>query len=263
MRIKHLGRKLLSLILSASLAIPLSLPALAGESISGGDGEAGIEGKWNADYIPGEDGIRVTIVNSDGSCIPGSGSIDYTLNKNNCASKVVFHFGKHCKSYYRNQGYLAITKQAGTYSWRTPPTTNSSDKFPEPVISDNGSTTYLATKAYFRNETVQKKVLSDINNAYKKSFSWEDDLESGKYQLMLEPILYFDYNGVYYAGTATELALFHKSNPAGFSDQPLWLFPKTAFKEILISEGFRRQAKHYTAVRTYNGLAVFAVAAEI
>ena len=261
MRIKHLGRKLLSLVLSAALAIPLSLPVLAETDITGGDGETGFDGDYAANYRRGEDGVRITLVDSSGTAV--SGSIDYTLNKNNCASKVVFHFGKHCKSYYRNQGYLAITKQAGTYSWRTPPTTNSSDKFPEPVISDNGSTTYLATKAYFRNEAVQVQVLKEISSVSTTSFSWEDDLESGKYQLMLEPILYFDYNGVYYAGTATELVLFHKSNPAGFSDQPLWLFPKTAFKEILISEGFRRQAKHYTAVRTYNGLAVFAVAAEI
>ena len=111
MKIKHLGRKLLSLILSAVLAIPLSLPALAGESINGGEGEAGIEGKWNADYIPGEDGIRVTIVNSDGSCIPGSGGIYYTLNKNGCADNVWVNFGKHCKSYYRNKGYSYTSRE--------------------------------------------------------------------------------------------------------------------------------------------------------
>ncbi len=216
MKIKHIGRKILALFLSAALAIPLSLPALAATDITGGDGQTGVDGSWAANYYPGEDGVRVTLVDSSGTAV--SGSIDYTLNKNNCASKVAFHFGKHCKSYYRNQGYPAITEQSDDYSWLYPPTTNSSDKFPEPVISDNGSTTYLATKAYFRGKSVQKQVLGDINNAYKKSFSWENDLKSGKYQLMLEPILYFDYNGVYYAGTATELALFHKSNPAGFSD---------------------------------------------
>ena len=216
MKIKHIGRKILALFLSTVLAIPLSLPVLAATDITGGDGQTGVDGSWAANYYPGEDGVRVTLVDSSGTAV--SGSIDYTLNKNNCASKVAFHFGKHCKSYYRNQGYPAITEQSDDYSWLYPPTTNSSDKFPEPVISDNGSTTYLATKAYFRGKSVQKQVLGDINNAYKKSFSWENDLKSGKYQLMLEPILYFDYNGVYYAGTATELALFHKSNPAGFSD---------------------------------------------
>ena len=217
MKIKHIGRKILALFLSAALAIPLSLPALAdGETdFTGGDGETGFDGDYAANYRRGEDGVRVTLVDSSGTAV--SGSIDYTLNKNNCANKVWVDFGKHCKSYYRDKGYSSVTKQAGTYSWRTPPTTNSSDKFPQPVISDNGSTTYLATKAYFRNKTVQEDVLRDINSVSKTNFSWENDLKSGKYQLMLEPILYFDYNGVYYAGTATELALFHKSNPTGFS----------------------------------------------
>ena len=216
MRIKHLRRKLLSLVLSASLAIPLSLPALAGESIKGGEGEAGIEGKWNADYIPGEDGIRVTIVNSDGSCIPGSGSIDYTLNKNNCASKVWVDFGKHCKSYYRDKGYSSVTKQAGTYSWRTPPTSGS-DPFPAPVISDGQYTTFAATKRYFKNTAVQEKVISDINNAYGTHWTY-DQVHSTSYLMMLEPIRYFTHNGVYYAGTATEIAIYAQTHPGEISD---------------------------------------------
>ena len=216
MKIKHIGRKILALFLSTVLAIPLSLPVLAGESISGSDGEAGIEGKWNADYIPGEDGIRVTIVNSDGSCIPGSGSIDYTLNKNNCADKVVFHFGKNCKSYYRDKGYSSVTFDYSKYSWLYPPTSGS-DPFPAPVISDGQYTTFAATKRYFKNTTVQKQVIKDINLTYGTHWTY-DQVHSTSYLMMLEPIRYFTHNGVYYAGTATEIAIYAQTHPGEISD---------------------------------------------
>lgn len=215
MRIKHLGRKLLSLVLSASLAIPLSLPALAG-----GDPNADHGGNenlqdeewdgWGVDYNHPE-GVRVTIVDAD-SGEPKSKSIDLT----NLNPTVTKHYNYQNKYNYK-QGY-SLSSSLSTYRKITPTDYGCSEL---PIIV-GGSLSEI--KSYFTNFSILKRIATKLgfscveydaskyntDSTYRANFENEKNVMYGDYKFMIEPVVYLHHHNTYYALTATEAALLDK-----------------------------------------------------
>ena len=204
MRIKHLGRKLLSLVLSATLAIPLSVTAFAMSNGNGtGDNNTDLTGGTSSDYWNGKSGVRVTIMStSTGKRV--SVPIDYTEDN----PTVDISFGMNCKSDYVKNG-TSLAEDYSTYKWKTPTIPFGFNVIP--VSDDDPKFKGNNVKDYFCKEGVLKNVVDDINanEHLTGSNAWTVDKikNSGDYRLLLEPVAYFVYGGVSYAATATEIAL--------------------------------------------------------
>ena len=191
--IKNLLKKAAALILALSFCFT-SIPSFAESDANidngGGDIKEGAEDNfWNS----GNDGVRVTIVDAS-SGQPKSVSIDYS---NNDQSGIVFHFGQVCKTQYLNG--TPLTVNTGTYNYKKPAQ-------PLPTIISNGS--WLTSdieeiRSYFTDEQVIKSIAGHMGFDF-------DDLTSGDYKMMIEPIMYITYHGVKTAMTATEAALYNQ-----------------------------------------------------
>ena len=74
---------------------------------------------WN----PGNDGVRVTIVDSETGAVK-SNSIDYS---NTNVSDIAFHFGKKCKVEYVGGAALSVSTE--NYNCKTPRSSAARDNF--------------------------------------------------------------------------------------------------------------------------------------
>ena len=176
----------------------------------GGLKDGSSENFWN----PGNDGVRVTIVDAETGAVK-SASIDYT---NSNASDIEFHFGKKCKADYVGGAGLSIN--TGGYTYKIP------DQPLPTIISDGSGASIEAIRSYFTDEQVVRGISGHVGIEY-------DDLTNGDYKLMLEPIMYITYNGVRTAMTATEAALYNmqtggdlinKMGPLSHKNLPLAMF---------------------------------------
>lgn len=186
-------KKITAVVLSFVLALSFSVNVYAvGEgNVDGGGGGMGSGTNQNK-WIPGEDGVRVTVIRSqDGAIV--TIPIDVTNIK---FSRTVRHFGKYCKLSYRNG--LALNVSGETYTYFNPSYT-----MPKIVPSNSGGTSIPQIKKYFCSEYIIRIIADETGMNY-------DTLIGGQYKLLLEPIAYFLYNGTYYAMTATEAALYDK-----------------------------------------------------
>lgn len=183
-------RILITLLVAVMCLQGFSLSAFAstGDPNMGG----GSQGSWGNtqdgswwDY--GDDGVRITVVDSQTGEIK-SASIDYT---NINASGVKRHFGKVCKTDYAKNG-RSLDTQTGVYEY-----TNPAQSLPK-IVEGNIS----AIRSYFTDEQILRSIATDTGFSY-------DDLISGDYKLIVEPIAYFTFNGIYVAATATEVAMFN------------------------------------------------------
>ena len=194
MRIKHLGRKLLSLVLSASLAIPLSLPALAdGDPNADHGGNENLQDEewdgWGVDYNHPE-GVRVTIVDAD-SGEPKSKSIDLT----NLNPTVTKHYNYQNKYNYK-QGY-SLSSSLSTYH-KIIPTYYGCSELP---IIVGGSLSKI--KSYFTNFSILKLIATKLgfscvkydaskyntDSTYRANFENEKNVMNGDYKFMIEPVV--------------------------------------------------------------------------
>ena len=165
-------------------------------------------------WTPGNDGVRVTVVDSETGAVK-SASIDYT---NAYTADIQFHFGKKCKADY--VGGAPLTISTGEYV-----STAGAQSLPT-IISDGSGANIEAIRSYFTDEQVVKRIAEHTGFKY-------DDLTGGDYKLMLEPIMYITYNGVRTAMTATEAALYNmqtggdlinKMGPLSHKNLPLAMF---------------------------------------
>lgn len=165
-------------------------------------------------WIPGDDGVRITVVDSQSGVVK-SASYDYTNKK---VSDIVFHFGKVCKASYLEG--LSLSAKTSKYSYINP-----SDPLPR-IISDGSGTNIEAIRSYFTDEQVVRRVAQHTRIAF-------DNLTNGDYKLMLEPVMYVTFNGVRTAMTATEAALYNqrtggdlirKLGPLSHKNLPLAMF---------------------------------------
>ena len=139
---------------------------------------------WN----PGDDGVRVSIMQ-------GTSAVATFDLSNVARTRTQVSFQKKCKLYYKNGGQLVYKTEA--YTNLVPP----SDILLPTIIPSRGGSNITAIRDYFTDERVINFIADYAGMAY-------EDLTSGIYKLLLEPIAYFKYNGIQYAMTATESALF-------------------------------------------------------
>lgn len=176
----------------------------------GGLKDGSAENFWN----PGNDGVRITVVDSE-SGMPKSASYDYT-NKN--VSDIALHFGKISKAEYVSGTGLSATTSAYTFI-------NPTEPLPT-IVSDGSGASIEEIRSYFTDEQVVRRIAEHTGIKY-------DKLTSGDYKLMLEPIMYITYDGVRTAMTATEAALYNmqtdgdlinKFGPLSHKNLPLSMF---------------------------------------
>ena len=183
-------KRILTLFLCAVMlvcALPLTAFAEGDGNIDGGGGGMG-DGTGSNYWNPGMDGVRVTVVKAD-TRQPVTTPIDLTNKK----PTVSVHFGKVSKISYRNG--TSLSPSTSNYTYYNPATAMPT------IISTNGNVNIEAIKKYFCSEYTIKLVAEKMGMNY-------DNLISGKYKLLLEPISYFTHNSVKYAFTAHEVALF-------------------------------------------------------
>ena len=152
----------------------------------GGMGDGSSANYWS----PGNDGVRITVVDAESGRAVSS-SVDFS-NKNQ--SGTVVHFGKTNKLQYH--GGAKLSPQSGVaYSCRKPA------RAMPTIINSSGHNNIAAIKKYFCSEYACMMVADATGINY-------NELISGQYKLLLEPIAYFVFNGVYYCMTATQAALY-------------------------------------------------------
>jgi len=187
--LKRIFTFFLSLLLILGIC-PMSALADTGGSgnVDGGGGSMG-QGTSQNSWNPGMDGVRITVVDAE-SGQPVSTPFDLT-NKN---PTIKIHFGKVSKiQYSRGTG---ISPTTGNYDYYTP-----AQAIPRIISSGSTKANIEAIKKYFCSEYVVKLVAQQTGINY-------DELIGGEYKLFLEPIAYFKHNGVMYAMTAHEAALY-------------------------------------------------------
>ena len=109
-------------------------------------------------------------------------------------------WGYHSKLYYT--GGKRLTQNLSTYR-----TDHFQNKIPE-IITDQSVTTQ-DIKNFFRDKVIINEIAEDFGISY-------DTLISGKYKLLLEPVVYVVYKGEGFCFSATEIAVFelyHELNP--------------------------------------------------
>jgi hypothetical protein len=179
--------KRLTILLILIFFLILSASASGDPNVdSGGGGMGGGSGSsyWN----PGWDGVRVTVVDTSGNQL-GS-PVDLT---NKSVSTATVHCGKHSKLYYKQS--LSLSISANNYSYINPV-----DNLPV-IVNWTGGNNIDAIKTYFTDTGHLQEISDYIGISY-------DNLIGGNYKLLLEPIAYFKYQGIDYAMTATEAALY-------------------------------------------------------
>lgn len=155
----------------------------------GGMGNGTNQNFWNA----GNDGVRVTVIrNSDR--MPVVTPIDFS---NNSQPSTLAHFGKKSKIDYKNG--VSLTPRINGYVYYKP-----SQPMPRIIGSSNYHINIEATKRYFCSEYALRLISSLTGMKY-------ENLISGDYKVLLEPIAYMTFQGMYMAMTAHEAALYDEA----------------------------------------------------
>ncbi len=178
------------LILTLLFLFSCSITAFASGdgNIDGGGG--GMGSGTQTDVWRNQDGVRVTVVTADGSIV--STSFDLT---NHIISDRIISFGKVCKLQYSAGASLS---PGGSYTCSKPGIT-----LPRIISGGSSRASIEAIKRYFCSEYAAKLVSEKTGIAF-------EELISGPYKLVIEPIAYFTHGGRDYAMTATEAARYNQ-----------------------------------------------------
>jgi len=187
--LKRIFAFFLSILLILGIC-PMSALADTGGSgnVDGGGGSMG-QGTSQNSWNPGMDGVRVTVIYSE-TQKPASASIDLTSK----TPAIKIHFGKVSKIQYRDGSSISPTTSSYVYY-------NPAITMPRIISTGSSKASIEAIKKYFCDEIIVRYIAELTGISY-------DDLITGKYKLLLEPIAYFKHNGVMYAMTAHEAALY-------------------------------------------------------
>lgn len=155
------------------------------------DGGGGGMGSGTAtDVWHNQDGVRVTVVTADGSVV----STPFDLSNANVVNNVL-NFGKVCKLQYSSGSSLSPN---GSYSYSKPGVA-----LPRIISGGSSRASIEAIRRYFCSEYAAQLVADKAGIPF-------EDLVSGSYKLVIEPIAYFTHGGRNYAMTATEAALYNQ-----------------------------------------------------
>ena len=184
-------RTIYAIILIVALLFSSSFSTFAdGDgNIDNGGGDMG-NGTSQNSWTPGNDGVRVTVIDSE-TQKPVGRIVDYT-NKNPASS--IIHFGKVSKIQYRNG--TSLVPVVGGYYFKKPMN-------PLPLIISSGDTkaSIEVIRNYFCSEGAAQMIANDAGISF-------DKLTNGSYKLLIEPIAYFKYQGVQMGMTAHEAAMY-------------------------------------------------------
>ncbi|SES65401.1 hypothetical protein [[Clostridium] polysaccharolyticum] len=163
---------------------------------SGGGTQAGTSQNY---YSSGDDGVRITIIDVKTKCrAEGTHTIDY-YRKEGKNEKKILHFGKVCKIEYMGTGGYTIGRNLVQSDEKYLTNTFHTLDLPT-IVSNSNSTSNIETiKDYFNNEKQLRGIASRTGLSY-------GELISGKYKVMIEPMLYLTFQGNYMAMTAHEAA---------------------------------------------------------
>ena len=182
---------LCSIIMSFAILLPMTAYAAGDPNIGGGGGGLGDGSSqyyWNETY----DGVRMTLIRSDTGAVV-SQSIDAT---NRDTSIIQAHFGLNSKRAY-NSG-LSLTPSTSTYVAHNPAVA-----LPKIVNSAAYPADINRIRAYFCDEDILRWFAAEIGFDF-------DTMIGGDYKLMIEPVVYVVYSGIWFAMTATEAALYNQ-----------------------------------------------------
>lgn len=183
----------------ASMLVLTTLTGVAfganGNVDSGGGGGTSSGGSSANIWWSGDDGVRVSIINAETRATVGT-PIDLT---NKSRKDIKYHFGKGNKIQYVQQGKGLTLYKGGGYKWKKP-----SQKIP--VILSRSGNDINAIKKYFTSKGIIEMIARECNIDYKEL------TESGKYKMLLEPIMYLTFQKKRWAMTATEAGLYNKKN---------------------------------------------------
>lgn len=187
---KQLKRRIFTLILSMCLLLLSGMTAFAsgeGNIDGGGMGSGTATDVWH-----GRDGVRVTVVTADGSVA----STPFDLSNANVANNVL-NFGKVCKLQYSSSSSLSPN---GSYSY-----SKRGIALPRIISGSSSRASIEAIRRYFCSEYAAQLVSAKSGIPF-------EELISGSYKLVIEPIAYFTHGGLGYAMTATEAALYNQKS---------------------------------------------------
>ena len=185
-------KKILGVIGLIGVMVTSSISCYAvgeGNMSGGGSSNAGrgtSQNKWR----DGDDGVRISIVDNTTKQLVAK-PIDFT---NKDRSDIKYDFGKVSKLEYKRGASLNL--QQNNYRF-----TVVDIKMPT-IVSDRGNN-IQAIKRYFTSEWATKRISDKTGVAY-------DELISGKYKLLIEPIMYVTFRGQRFAMTAHETALYNQ-----------------------------------------------------
>jgi len=196
---KIIKRNVFILFLLFSLLLPILLPIFIpftteavgeGNIATGGSGfgKGTATNKWrNSD-----EGVRVTIVDAvNGNVV--SSSFDLT---NVTPNDIELHFGKVCKSQYRQGG--SLSPDTGVYHYINP-----AQSLPKIISTSSGPGKLEAIKRFFTDEQVIRSIAGYAGIDF-------ETLINGSYKILLEPVAYVTYQGMRIAYTATEAAMYNQ-----------------------------------------------------
>ena len=192
-------KRIIARILTAAMLFSISICAFAvGEgNIDNGGGGMG-EGTSTNKWIPGEEGVRVTVVKaSDGAQVSQSFDMTNINLRNN-----VYTFGIYSKLRYRN-GEVSLVLEAADYTVVRP-----TISMPRIISSGSTSASIDEIKRYFCSEYAVKLVANTTGIEY-------DTLINGQYKILIEPVAYFLFNGNYFAMSAHQAALYDQMLSGG------------------------------------------------
>jgi len=182
------ARNILLLFFVLVMACPVTVSASGVGNMDGGGGGMG-QGEEQNKWIPGMDGVRVTVVRAEGN-EPVTVPIDLT---NQTPVDVRLHFGKNSKLFYAKGG--ALVPGMGAYQYVNP-----AQALPQ-IVSTNGVHNIAAIKSYFTDEQIIRSIAGLTGMDF-------EVLIGGAYRLMVEPLAFYRFEGVMVAATATETAVY-------------------------------------------------------
>ncbi len=179
-------------------------------NLDGGGGNMN-QGTSTNFWSPGNDGVRVTVVDAQsGSAV--STPVDFS---NRSQSATMLHFGKVSKIQYRDGASLSL--QSGVpYNCLQP-----AYSMPAIINSNSRPASIEAIKRYFCSEYACMMVADATGVSY-------ENMLAGQYKILLEPIAYVTFNGTKYAFTATEAALYDQLSGGSLRSK----LPTVAFQNL-------------------------------
>lgn len=164
----------------------------ADPNIDGGGGNMG-DATGTSWWSPGRDGVRITVIR-DSDNTPVSIPIDFSNGSN---GDISIHFGKVSKiSYCKGTELVPSTDKYACFRPR--------QAMPYIVNSKSHPASIAAIRSYFCREGTIRDIASATGISY-------EELVSGAYKVLLEPMVYTRYKGIMFAMTATEAALYNKA----------------------------------------------------